>query len=279
MTGKGRRAASLLVVAVLILLAGCATPRDDSLAAAARRGWQAEQIAAGPFTLFALAPARWRDGAPLTVYIEGDGYAWVNRYRLSDDPTPRRAVALDLALADPAPNLVYLARPCQYVAGAARRGCDPAYWSDARYAPEVIDATLAAIALLQRRSGATEVRLVGYSGGGTVALLAAARRPGIARVITVAGVLDVAAWVRAQEVTPLTVSLDPADFVPALAGVPQVHIVGAEDEVVPRAVAESYLSRFPAAGRPALVVVPGQGHHRGWERHWPALLARVETAP
>jgi len=271
-------AALLLGLAAAALLGGCAPARDESLATAARRGWQAEEIAAGRFTLFALRPARWQSGAPLSVYLEGDGFAWVNRYQLSDNPTPRRAVALDLALADPAANVVYLARPCQYVRGAARHGCAPAYWSTARYAPEVVESTLAAIDQLQRAAGAGELRLIGYSGGGTLALLVAARRPEHVRVVTVAGVLDLAAWTRLLQVTPLVDSLDPADFAPVLAAVPQWHIIGGEDEVVPRAVAESYLDRFPPGRRPPLLVVPGQGHHRGWEQSWPGVLRQEETA-
>jgi len=275
----GRRGdlVSRLGAVVLLLLGGCSLPREESLAAAARRGWQSEVIAAGPFHLFTLSPPHWQAGAPLSLYIEGDGAAWVNRYRLSDDPTPRRAVALDLALADPAANVVYLARPCQYVTGLARRGCDPAYWSVARAAPEVIAAMAAVVDHFQRAAAAEEVRLIGYSGGGAVALLVAARRPGIARVVTVAGVLDLTAWTRALDLTPLDASLDPADFVATLEAVPQIHLVGAEDEVVPGAVADSYLARFPASRRPLLLEVAGQGHDQGWDRRWPGLLMQMEA--
>lgn len=273
--GSGRVAAFLLLFS-LVLLSGCAPARDDSLAAAARRGWQTEPIAAGPFTLFSLHPAHWKPGAPLSIYIEGDGFAWVNRYQVSDNPTPRRAVALDLALADPAANVAYLARPCQYVTGPARHGCDPAYWTFARYAPDVVESTLAAITQIQRESGAAEIRLIGYSGGGTLALLVAARRPEGIGVVTVAGMVDLRAWERALDITPLAGSLDPVDFVPTLVNVPQIHIVGADDDVVPRVVTESYLAHFPPGQRPSLLLVPDQGHHRGWELRWPDLLRRVE---
>ena len=48
------------------------------------------------------------------VYIEGDGYAWATTTDPSDDPTPINPLALRLAAVDDAPNVLYLARPCQF---------------------------------------------------------------------------------------------------------------------------------------------------------------------
>ena len=50
----------------------------------------------------------------VNIYIEGDGRAWLNKNRPSLDPTPKNSLALKLAEIDPAPNVIYLARPCQY---------------------------------------------------------------------------------------------------------------------------------------------------------------------
>ena len=56
-----------------------------------------------------------RKGHPLTIYIEGDGQAWLTRTQPSLNPTPRNPLALRLAALDKSENVVYLARPCQYV--------------------------------------------------------------------------------------------------------------------------------------------------------------------
>ena len=53
--------------------------------------------------------------ALLSVYIEGDGLPWATRTELSDDPSPRSARVLKLAVQDNAMNAAYLARPCQYL--------------------------------------------------------------------------------------------------------------------------------------------------------------------
>lgn len=111
-------------------------------------------------------------------------------------PTPKDPVALRLAARDPSPSVAYVARPCQYVMDTRGRGCSAAYWANGRFAPEVIEAEAAAIRALMVRVGATKLRIVGYSGGATVALLLP--RYGIqpTEIITVAGVLDPTAWVR-----------------------------------------------------------------------------------
>lgn len=242
---------------------------------AASRGLVPAEVDGGAFVVMTFRPRAFVPGAPLSLYIEGDGYAFVHADRLSDDPTPREPTALALAVRDPGPNVVYLARPCQYVAGAARRNCHPAYWSVARYSEAVVAATAQVADHYLAASGAARIRLVGYSGGGAVAALLAARRPDLVeRLVTVAGVLDTGVWTGLDDSTPLTESLNPADFAARLAGVRQIHFVGADDEVVPAVVAQSFAARFPAAARPPVVVVPGQGHRCCWAERWPELLGR-----
>ena len=272
-------AALVLLLTVSVLATGCDTRRDQVAALAAGHRMSASVVDGGRFDLYTLAPATFAAGRPLSVYIEGDGYAFLNRWQLNDDPTPRRAVALELALRDPAPNAVYLARPCQYVTGAALRNCHPAYWSVARYSDEVVAASNRVIDRLLALSGARGVRLYGHSGGGAVALLVAARRDDVLQVVTVAGMLDTLAWTRMNDMPPLALSLNPADWVGRLAGVPQLHFVGADDDVVPVAVARAYAARFPPGQTPPVRVVAGQDHECCWAEKWPELLREVDDLP
>ena len=108
--------------------------------------------------------SRFRGGSDLTIYLEGDGYNWINRYTPSSDPTPVTPIVLELAVQDPSSNGLYLARPCQYLAARDLARCNPDFWLDRRYAPEVVAAIDQSISEGKRRSGAQTVTLVGVFG-------------------------------------------------------------------------------------------------------------------
>lgn len=273
-----RRAANLVLLPLAGLLAACAgvdpaqrLRQADSLAAAS--GWQRHKLQAGNFTLAAYHPAAAPRAATLTVYLEGDGLAWLSAGAVSPDPTPMHPVALRLALRHPHGAVAYLARPCQFQGPVLPDACRSALWTDARYGPEVVDSMNAAIDQLVQRSGARRLVLVGYSGGGAVAALLAARRTDVALLLTVAANLDTVEWARLQRLSPLAASFNPADHAAALARVPQQHWVGAADDVVPPAVLAAYAARFPAGARPQVTVVPGFGHACCWQDRWAQMVA------
>ena len=80
--------------------------------------------------------------APYKIYIEGNGYAFNARGKATQDPTPRGTLVRELAFGDNSPNVIYLARPCQYVKSPI---CSKRHWTTARFAPEVINAEYEAI--------------------------------------------------------------------------------------------------------------------------------------
>ena len=261
-------------------LSGCAdiSPQSrwqhaDQLASAA--SWSKRTIPAGKFVLSAYVPKVMQQVDILTIYIEGDGLAWLSPSRPSDDPTPRNPVALEMALRHTQGAAVYLARPCQYVKPEEAGDCRQTYWTDKRFAPEVIAASDQAISVLKQRYGSKKLVLIGYSGGGAVAALAAARRDDIIQLITVAGNLDHRAWTGMHRISPLAGSLNPADEWQALVSVPQWHFVGGNDEVVGRAVAESYASKFPLDHRPNIISIPDFNHVCCWAKIWPELLKQA----
>jgi hypothetical protein len=47
---------------------------------------------------------------------------------------------------------------------------------------------------------------------------------------------------------------------------------------MPQGIARSYASRFPAGGKPEIVVVPDFDHRCCWEQAWPALLDGLPRA-
>ncbi len=265
--------AILLLVCILASCTSIPQPSEryahaDSLATEA--GWRGEILATGEFGLLAYAPQHIRPAPNLTVYIEGDGFAWINRTMPSSDPTPREPLALRLALKQPTGNAVYLGRPCQYV-DAERTACPERYWQEARFAPEVVRASSKAIDILKERFAATRLTLVGYSGGATVAALLATRRNDVERLITVAGNLDHLAWTTHHRVLPLTASLNPANEIAALQDVRQWHLLGDDDRVIPPTLTMSFIERFPPARRPPVTVISGFTHQCCWADEWENL--------
>lgn len=237
---------------------------------AALHGWRSISLEARQFDLMAYMPSVRTPGKTLTIFVEGDGYAWIDRTLPSFDPTPRDPVALRLALAHQDGNVAYLGRPCQYI-DAELSKCSRRYWTEERFAPEVIAATAEAIDILKRSFGASRLILVGYSGGGAVATLVAARRNDIEQLVTVAGNLDHRAWTTHHRITPLVGSLNPADQVDALREIAQWHLVGANDTNITPEIVQGFANRFPQNHRPVVTVKPGFDHRCCWAENWTAI--------
>jgi pimeloyl-ACP methyl ester carboxylesterase len=273
-----KRLFTLLLAGLLCACAMLPTPAErrelaDGLARA--QAWQARQIATGVFDLVAYVPSKFEPDAQLTVYIEGDGFAWLTPSQPSTDPTPRVPTGLQLALRHPEGNAAYLARPCQF-GDAQAQGCAARYWTSDRFATEVVDAENRALDVLKNQFQAKALTLVGYSGGGAVAALMAARRNDVTRLVTVAGNLDHVAWTTEHRVLPLTGSLNPADAWASLSKIPQWHFVGAEDRVVPYSVAKSFQAKFLTGRVPKIITIPGYDHSCCWVDGWRQLWRTLD---
>ena len=239
---------------------------------AARGGWQEMRFDAGRFIITGYGTAV--RGPKLKIYLEGDGRAFVHRAVPSRDPTPDRPLALELAVIDPFPSILYLGRPCQFTTAATRKDCRTADWTANRYSEAVITAMGRAIDQAKERYRAEKIQLTGYSGGGVIAVLLAARRQDVEAVMTIASPLDHLAWTRHHGVSPLTGSLNPADTAAKTARIPQIHLAGERDSVVPSWIIDRYRQRLPANAPVQVVTVSGPDHHTGWLQIWPALLDR-----
>ncbi|MCC7410417.1 MAG: hypothetical protein IT495_02110 [Gammaproteobacteria bacterium] len=214
------------------------------------------------------------DAQPIHIYITGDGSPWLHGIRIARDPTPRHDIVVDLMLRDPAPSLL-IGRPCYH--GLARtRACEPRVWTAGRYSEPVVHSMAVAIRAALEAFPHSPAVLIGYSGGGALAMLIAARVPAIGTVVTVAANLDVAAWTRLHGYAPLTGSLDPAREPPLAPRIRQFHFAGGRDTVSP--VKLNYDTVFRQSNY-HLTVIPGFDHRCCWVERWPALIASAGLAP
>lgn len=274
----GRSGLGLLGVSMLgvvSMVSGCASldrnAHADALAQPA--GLRREVLVAGDFHLTAFSRIT-RPDAPLRIYIEGDGLAWISRTEPSLDPTPVAATGLALAAVDPSANVAYLARPCQFTPMQDNPRCQVAYWTGKRFAPEVVEAMDDAVGQLAKQVPGQAVEIVGYSGGGAIAVLVAARRHDVVTLRTVAGNLDVEYVNQLHRVSPMPASCNPIDVARQVSGIAQVHFSGAQDTVVPPEVARRFAS---AAGGTCVKtrVVNGMTHDGDWAQRWRDLLAQT----
>jgi len=261
---------STAVCVMLIVLAGCADPGRHAETLARSGQLQRGQVNTDRFVLTSFYRIANPD-RPLTVYIEGDGFAWRSRTIPSDDPTPHVATGLALAAADPEANIVYLARPCQFTPQALDRHCDKAYWTDKRFSEEVVATMNQAVTHYAAQVPGQPINLIGYSGGGALVVLIAARRHDVASLRTVAGNLDHAEVNRLHQVSAMPASLNAIDVARQVAAIPQIHFSGTDDSVVPPLIAQRFVSA--TASRCARsIFVAGMNHESDWARRWPDLL-------
>lgn len=234
------------------------------------------EIRSEPFTLLAVQrPAREQGSAH--VYIEGDGRPWIAGGEVvASDPTPRHPLALEW-MSDDARGMLYLGRPC-YFGQADVPPCGPALWTSARYSEPVVVAMAGAVQQwLDRHPEVGRLTLIGHSGGGILALFLGERLAAVERVVAVASPVDHRRWAQLHDYTPLTQSLNVADYGPWRAGVERVLVFGEADDNVPAVVFGPIAAAIPGA---RVIRVPGMAHHEccGALRWRDFLVRRIGAA-
>ncbi|MDR1043510.1 MAG: alpha/beta hydrolase [Candidatus Adiutrix sp.] len=264
--------AALTLGAALASAPGCAARSGPAWTSLADRGagydFKPVNFNVPPFTLAGLLKGRAGPAGDLAVYLEGDGRGVV-RGRVTQDPTPSRAMGFELARLDPAPAVLYLARVGQFQPAQTGRKYQ-AYWSNKRLSEESVNAASRALDEAKAAVGARRLHLVGYSGGGGLAVLLAERRRDVASLTTVAGLLDTYWWVREKNFQPLEGSLNPADQVDLITGLPQVHFCGAEDAIIPSAMSAHFQALAPFHNFQRVEI--DTNHWKAWPELWPGLL-------
>ncbi|MEQ1837062.1 MAG: hypothetical protein ABL858_01780 [Candidatus Nitrotoga sp.] len=267
----------LFFLTLLVLqVSGCTSPATRMNEQASTLGYQRQIVRGDGFDHVAYLnrkPALGNaapNNAVLHVYLEGDGTPWLRNNLAASDPTPRKPMMLNLMAQDTQPSL-YLGRPC-YHGFSHVIGCTPDLWTTARYSEKVV-ASMAA-ALGEMAANYQHIILLGYSGGGSLAMLLAERLPQTKAVVTLAANLDTAAWAALHE-DQLSQSLNPATRPPLPAHIKQMHYAGGEDDNVPPDLIRNAIARQP---KPGFKVFEKFDHRCCWQDAWHEVLGWLARA-
>ena len=248
--------ARLFIGWVLLWLAsGCAPLSSPSLKEIANQaGLQPVSLAGGDYLLHSYQ--REVAGRHALVFIEGDGRPWRAGGRVvSPDPTPARPQAL-IWMGQTSGPALYLGRPCYGVQAAP--GCDPLLWTYGRYSTAVVDSMVLGLGdWLDQHPDIETITLVGYSGGGVLALLLGERDLPVTQVITLSSPVDTDIWSDHHRYGRLFASLNPAAIRLWRADRQRYLYFGANDTQVPPPLFIGSAKQIPHA---QLHIVPGVGH-------------------
>jgi len=209
--------------------------------------------------------------ATVNVYIEGDGLAWLNKRKASNNPTPVDPIGLKLAALDRGSNVIYIARPCQYTGWNKDGYCSSVYWTTGRTAPEVIESFQSALDQIKEQYHSYKFNLIGYSGGASVAVLVAAGRNDVKSIRTVAGNTAYEIMSAYHQVSPMSDSIDPISVAYELRDTPQLHFVGGDDKVVPINVFNKWAAVSNNSACVKNFVIEDAEHNDGWVEQWGRL--------
>ena len=199
----------------------------------------------------------------VVVYIEGDGLSWIDRFTPSSDPTPTNPLAFKLAKLDKSPNVIYLARPCQYV---QNNQCQKETWTKLQYSNGIISNYIKI--LKEVKNVHSTVHLVGYSGGSVIAMyLASIKELNIKSVTTVAGNIKPGEFTQMLNISPYRTSLNLNAIENDIRSISQTHFYGNKDKVIPEKLHLNYQARD--SNNPCLKFIKVKASHdKNWELFW-----------
>lgn len=256
---------------LILSLSGCATPSQRFHQKTLELGFTAERLQVSQFQHQIYAFKNLQQSKTLHVYLDGDGSPWENKRRVAYDPTARNPLILALMKQDDTPSIL-LGRPCYYGLNA-QVGCDSKFWTSHRYSGAVVWSMAQALNHWIKQQGFNQVVLIGYSGGGSLAILMAEKIQHIHTVLTIAANLDVKAWSEFHGYVTLKGSLNPIEQGELSRHIQQIHVAGQDDQVVPAFVIKSYAQSQQGA---RYYEFDGQDHACCWEAEWPNILGLIE---
>ena len=199
----------------------------------------------------------------VVVYIEGDGLSWIDRFTPSSDPTPTNPLAFKLAKLDKNQNVIYLARPCQYV---QNNRCQKETWTKLQYSNEIMSNYIKILKEVKNKH--SNVDLVGYSGGSVIAMyLASVKELNIKSVTSIAGNIKPGEFTQMLNISPYRTSLNLEAIESNIQSISQTHFYGNKDKVIPENLHLNYQARN--LNNPCLKFTKVKASHdKNWELFW-----------
>ncbi len=255
----------LCIIAITLSLSACGTVKQRVERAqniAQENSYKHINLPSKPFSLFMATPSTiaLQHNQSLTIVIEGDGLAWLDRYTPSNDPTPRNPIGLKLATAL-SPQAIYLGRPCQYIQSSS---CNVELWTDKRFDSRVINSYMDALDQIKGIYGNSRFRLVGFSGGAYVAFELSAQRNDIHHVTTIAGLLDPNEWTRHHKISSLDLSHTSTQLLESTQSIPFIHFCGSKDKTMPCELTKRFVRR--AGNNHAIHIIKDAKHETLWNK-------------
>lgn len=269
---RTNRIAACYMCCLMTLTACATTPSRHFANMALNSGFSGFSLNSGLFDhqFYLNAESRQHPNGILHVYLDGDGSPWEQHRWIADDPTARNTMILTLMQQDKNPA-IFLGRPC-YHGFNKSPPCRSKYWTSHRYSSEVVNSMALALKQWLKNNPYRQLVLIGFSGGGTLAVLIAPMIHETQTIVTVAANLDIEAWSSYHRYQPLTGSLNPAKLV-LNAKLQQIHLAGLEDITVPAGLIKAYADKQVHA---TYIAYPDFNHHCCWIKEWPSILSLIK---
>jgi hypothetical protein len=232
------------------------------------------------FTLTAFERVR-KEGGVANIYIEGNGGIITPlskddlNLKLNRSFTPQNPVALHLSTFDNTSNVIYLARPCQYVPSHSIHSvkqCKGQENAPRIYSQTAIKSMNDALSEIKSRYGFTGFNLIGVGGGGAVAVILTAQRDDILSLRTVSGHLNLTPLHKGEDKSDMAGALNPLDYAPLISQVPQHHFIGDHDKMLTPEVYMSYLDASAPRKCLRFSIVEDASHDKGMVNAWTNMM-------
>lgn len=267
-SSKREKLVTLVVITLSLGLSACVTsPSALFQQQSSALGLTEASIKTSLFELAIFENKVLSNNAILHVYLEGDGVPFIQNRFVNSDPTSTKATTLSLIKQDPT-NSVLIGRPCYH--GKNSTPCsDSKWWTSHRYSTEVVNAMASAINTYNTEGN--QVVLIGFSGGGALAMLMANQIKNIEKIITISANLDTLAWTSYHAYSPLLGSLNPISYLESNQGIKQLHLLGERDKNVPHRLWSDKL----IGANSNIISHPEFTHHCCWSSIWPKVLSSI----
>lgn len=259
-----------------LAMTACTTPAQQFKITAENYGFSEYEVSGSNFKhkVYLNKQVVTAQNKVLHVYLDGDGKPFKNSYALAADPTSRNHLILELMALDKQPAMM-LGRPCYHGLSIDSSNCEYRLWTSARYSATVVDSMVTALNKWLKQHRFQKIVLIGFSGGGTLAVLMAKKLATVTTVVTLAANLDVAAWSQHHGYLMLKDSLSPMNQPILKENIKQLHLAGSEDEKVPPFIIKAYANKQKNA---LFRIYKGFTHHCCWLKIWSDILKEINNS-